>query len=251
MAFFMICCFSGTVFADFGPGDTSGTAASSGETGTVNVNANVSRPVFPEPAPAVTDAEIAERLGGSLTGSITDQIILCIDHNLMLWDKQTDGSWKKSLDFYCGYGRNGLRRFDQRKEGDGTTPIGSFPILHAFGFGENPGTAMTWRPITENSYWSAEEATYNTWVESIVPVAGEHLSEYTICYRQALAMGFNTDPVVYQRGSALFIHIKNPETWKSAGCISLEPEDMNALLLSVHDGCWSIVVPDIRSVSDF
>lgn len=63
---------------------------------------------------------------------------------------------------------------------------------------------MTYREIQPTSYWSAEESTYNTWVESATQIDGEHLSEYTICYKKAMAIGFNQNPTVYKRGSAIF-----------------------------------------------
>ncbi|ETP73867.1 hypothetical protein UYO_0121 [Lachnospiraceae bacterium JC7] len=194
---------------------------------------------------------IAEKLGKTMTSQLTDQIILVNDHNLTLWNRQSDGSWEKDMDVYCGYGRNGLKPYNERKEGDQTTPIGSFPILHSFGFGSNPGTAMTWREITENSYWSGEKATYNTWVESSTPVGGEHLSEYTICYKYAMAIGFNINPTVYKRGSAIFLHCKNPAEWGSAGCVSVTEDNMLTLLKKCHDGCYIMIVPNEDYISNF
>ena len=187
----------------------------------------------------------------TITAQLTDQIILVVDHNLTLWNKQSDGSWVKDMDVYCGYGRKGLKPFNERHEGDETTPIGSFPILHAFGFGSNPGTAMTWREITANSYWSGEEDTYNTWVESATPIGGEHLIDYDICYKYAMAIGFNVNPTVYKRGSAIFLHCKNPADWGSAGCVSVTEDNMLALLNKCHDGCYIMIVPNESYISNF
>lgn len=198
-----------------------------------------------------TDAEREALLRKSKTALLTDQIILVVDHNLTLWDKNADGSFTKQMDVYCGYGKNGMKPAAERVEGDGTTPIGTFPILFAFGFGENPGTALTWRSISPDSYWSGEKASYNTWVESSKRIAGEHLSEYTICYKKALAIGFNQDPVVYGRGSAIFLHIKNPATWSSAGCVSVEESNMTALLAKCHDGVRMIIVPEQSDIASY
>ena len=155
------------------------------------------------------------------------------------------------METYCGYGRNGLKAWNERHEGDQTTPVGSFPILHAFGISPNPGTQMSWRDVTPNSYWSGEQATYNTWVESATPISGEHLSEYTICYKYAMAVGFNVNPTVYKRGSAIFLHCKNPAEWGSAGCVSVEEADMIALLQQCHNGCYMMIVPNEASIANF
>ncbi|MDR9831315.1 hypothetical protein RCJ22_37640, partial [Vibrio sp. FNV 38] len=103
--------------------------------------------------------ETAALLKKTATAKKTSQIILVVDHNLSFWEKGADGSWTRKLSAYCGYGKNGMS--DDRHEGDKTTPIGSFPILHAFGIASNPGTTMQYRKITRNSYWSGEYSTYN------------------------------------------------------------------------------------------
>ena len=122
---------------------------------------------------AFASSNIADTLAKTKTATKTDQIILVVDHDLTLWNKQADNSWKMELQSYCGYGKNGFNA--NRHEGDKTTPIGAFPILYAFGLVDNPNTSMQYLKITPNSYLSGEESTYNTWVESDRPLNGsEH-----------------------------------------------------------------------------
>ena len=201
--------------------------------------------------PQETAARLAALLKNTETAKKTDQIILVADHQLSLWNKNADGSFTNALACYAGYGRNGLKLAAERQEGDGTTPIGSFPILTAFGQGSNPGTAMTWRQITPQSYWSGEESTYNTWVESSTPIGGEHLQDYSICYEYAMAVGFNVNPTVYKRGSAIFLHVKNPETWSSSGCVSVERSRMLSLLSACHDGAYIMIVPSEADIAQY
>ena len=105
--------------------------------------------------------------------------------------------------------------------------------------------------MTPYSYWSGEKESYNTWVESTTPISGEHLSDYSICYRYAMAIGFNIEPTVYKRGSAIFLHCKNPAEWGSAGCVSVEESDMITLLQQCHNGCYIMIVPDEASIARF
>ena len=180
-------------------------------------------------------------LAGSATAKKTDSIIVVTGHTLQLYLK-TNGVWKKKLSAYCGYGRNGFRSASTRKEGDGTTPYGSFPILTAFGRGDRQGTALPYRTITSNSYWSGEKATYNQWVESSKKIAGEHLINYGV-YRYALAVGFNRNPVVYNRGSAIFVHCKSSSTWSTSGCVSAEESVMKQLFRLCRKNTYIIMVP--------
>ena len=88
---------------------------------------------------AATQA-VANKLAKTTAARKTKQIILVVDHNISFWEKDAQGHWNRKLSAYCGYGSNGMST--DRHEGDRTTPIGSFPILHGFGIADNPGSAM-------------------------------------------------------------------------------------------------------------
>lgn len=197
------------------------------------------------------DAEVdatAKLLKKTKTASKTSQIILVVDHNLSFWEKNSAGNWVRKLSVYCGYGSNGLS--EDRHEGDRTTPIGSFPILHGFGTAANPGTTLQYRKITSNSYWSGEYSTYNQWVESARHVAGEHLIDY-YQYKYAMAIGFNRNPTVYKKGSAIFLHCKSTDHWSTAGCVSVKESVMKKLLLMSRNGVYMIIVRNMSDISSY
>lgn len=182
------------------------------------------------------------------TAQKTDQIILVVDHNLSLWNKNSNGQWQITLESYCGYGKNGMS--SNRHAGDKTTPIGSFPILYAFGHDSNPGTAMSYRQITPYSYLSGEESTYNTWVESRKYVDGEHLIDY-YQYKYAMNIGFNINPTVYGRGAAIFLHCKSYDRWWTSGCVSVPEQVMLELLQKSRDGEYIIIVPNVEEMLNY
>ena len=184
----------------------------------------------------------------SKTAKKTNQIVLVIDHELSLWEKQKDGSWKSSETMYCGYGRNGFNYPENRRMGDKTTPKGSFELLYAFGKAANPGTAMNYYPITPNSYLSSEKDTYNQWVESPTPVTGEHLIDY-YQYKYAVNIGFNINPTTYGIGAGIFLHCKSNTTWNTSGCVSLTEENMVWLLKQLKNGAYMIIVEDESEIT--
>ncbi len=197
-----------------------------------------------------TDA-LQAAVAATAAAGITDQIVLAVDHELTFWEKAEDGSWQRRMETYCGYGKNGLVLAEERIMGSKTTPVGAFPLTLAFGTGEDPGTGMVYRQITPNSYWSeVEDESFNTWVESEVPVPGEHLIDY-YQYKYAVNIGFNLEDIVYSRGCAIFLHCKSDGYWYTAGCVSLSEEDMLALLLMLRDGAYMIIVPDAESIGDY
>jgi 5'-nucleotidase (lipoprotein e(P4) family) len=191
--------------------------------------------------------KVENLLANSATAQKTDQIILVVDHTLSLWNK-IEGEWYEDFETYCGYGSNGFSW--NRTAGDKTTPIGAFPILHAFGLVDNPGTEMTYKKITPNSYLSAESSTYNQWVESSYRVSGEHLNEY-YQYTYAMNIGFNINPTVVGKGAAIFLHCKSLGRWTTAGCVSVPENYMLDLLRKSHNGEWIIIVPKVEDIARF
>jgi L,D-peptidoglycan transpeptidase YkuD (ErfK/YbiS/YcfS/YnhG family) len=176
------------------------------------------------------------------TAKKTNQIIMVVDHTLTLFSK-ANGKWTKVVSSYCGYGKNGFKLANERREGDKTTPVGAFTLPLAFGPGKNPGTSMTYRQITKNSYWSGDYDTYNTWVESSYRVPGEHLIDYEE-YKYAMAIGFNMNPTVYKRGSAIFLHCKSVDRWYTSGCVSVPENVMLTLMKKTKNGAYMVIVPE-------
>ena len=191
------------------------------------------------------------------------QLIEVRGNRLALYEIAADGSRRKVLRSPCGHGRNGFGlppaglpssagqleasadvALPVKREGDGRTPIGTYPLELAFGVAGNPGTALPWRDITPYSYWSEEQDSYNTWVECLSeskvfqvsqsldhleqkrPIsspavqemdhleqqkaAGEHLADYPLQYKYAAAIGYNTAAPVFGAGSAIFLHCFGP-----------------------------------------
>ena len=201
------------------------------------------------PEYSLDEVTVQQLLANTRTAQMTDQILLVVDHNFSVWNKTSKGWWERKVDYYCGYGRNGLSA--NRHAGDKTTPIGSFKILYAFGKAPNPGTSMLYRDITPYSYLSSEYDTYNTWVESPYRrMSGEHLTDY-YQYKYGMDIGFNQNPVVYGKGAAIFLHCKSYDRWWTAGCLSLEEPNMVEVLQLTHDGAYMIIVPRQEDIARY
>ena len=175
------------------------------------------------------------------------QVILVQDHTLSLWNrtackdgKDCCGGWEKAFEVPCHYGKNGLS--SDRHDGDGTTPMGLFKVTLVFGNAPDPGSAMPYRQITPTSWWSGEKEDYNTWVE-VEPGTremkrSEHLYRFKISYKYAMAIDFNTNPVVWGKGFAIFIHCDYLDDQTTAGCVALEEKYMLRLVKECKEGTF-------------
>jgi len=131
-------------------------------------------------------------------------------------------------------GRNGFAAPGAKREGDGKTPSGMYPLILAFGYDRNMKTAMPHRQATEDDLWvdDPDAPDYNTWVRRGETTARsfEELKRKDGLYRYGLVIGYNTDPVVKGQGSAIFLHIWKGRTSPTAGCVAMAEKDVLRIL---------------------
>lgn len=150
----------------------------------------------------------------------------------------TGGHWVKVMDVPAAFGAKGLIDGLKRKAGHLQTPTGIW-YIGSFVFGQHrtppQGTRMPYRHIRQDSWWSDEPDTYNTWVTSRTPVDGEHLADAKVQYEYAFDSGYNAPPneVVIGRGTAIFIHCSEPPGNSlgkyTHGCVAVDRTAMKRL----------------------
>ena len=179
-----------------------------------------------------TDARLLRYLENEPEGK--QLILVCAegtDAVLTRWEKRED-AWRPIGDeIYAKVGRNGVSA--EKVEGDGKTPSGLFPLTAAFGIEDKPQTEMPYRQVTQESYWVDDPASqfYNQWVEGTAEKdwsSAERLADYVNAYALAAAIGYNSDPVVAGRGSAIFLHCSIGKA--TSGCVAVPHEAMLDIL---------------------
>jgi L,D-peptidoglycan transpeptidase YkuD (ErfK/YbiS/YcfS/YnhG family) len=132
-------------------------------------------------------------------------------------------------------GRNGLRR--NRREGDGTTPIGTYPVGRVmYGNDPNPGVKFPYQRLRCGDWWVEDPASpaYNTFRH--VPCGTRPpfrtttpgMWEEDTAYSHLAVVEFNMNPVVPGRGSGIFLHAQTGGP--TNGCISLSRADLVRVL---------------------
>jgi L,D-peptidoglycan transpeptidase YkuD (ErfK/YbiS/YcfS/YnhG family) len=148
-----------------------------------------------------------------------------------LWARR-HGEWVQRLqaaDGRIGYG--GLVAARQRKQGTGTTPLGTFRLPWAFGTHQRqPDWDLGYRRIRRGDYWVQDNASkyYNRYrnksrggfrwgLPASDPNSSERLSDYPRQYEYSLVTSFNHDQVRH-RGAGIFLHVNGDGA--TAGCVS-------------------------------
>jgi L,D-peptidoglycan transpeptidase YkuD (ErfK/YbiS/YcfS/YnhG family) len=139
-------------------------------------------------------------------------------------------------------GRNGFSA--ARHEGDGTTPAGTFRFVYGFGSRPNPGMrGFGWRQLAPGSCWSGQRADYHRWVVGRrCTWRDENLWRHRrVAYRHAAVIDFNYRRPVWGRGSGIFLHQQTGGP--TAGCVSLRPTDLVAVLRWLRPGTRIVMGP--------
>jgi L,D-peptidoglycan transpeptidase YkuD (ErfK/YbiS/YcfS/YnhG family) len=123
-------------------------------------------------------------------------------------------------------GRNGLRV--NRREGDGTTPIGTFPIgATMYGNAANPGVRFRYVRLRCGDWWveDSRSRAYNTFQRigcgrrPPFKVTTPDMSTSPRAYAHPAVIDYNTHPVMPGRGSGIFLHVQIGKA--TSGCVSL------------------------------
>lgn len=141
-----------------------------------------------------------------------------------------DGKWIK-----CALGKNGTIDASLKREGDGKTPIGKWPIRKVYYRAdkiEKPVSPFETIAIEENFGWcdAAGDVNYNKFVTHPYPVSAEHLWRKDELYDICVVLGHNDNPIVDKMGSAIFLHIAHENYKPTEGCVAIKIEDLRKLL---------------------
>jgi len=143
----------------------------------------------------------------------------------------------ENQEFRCALGKGGISK--DKKEGDGSTPAGCFPIREVFYRAdriEKPETVIPTRHLNKDDGWcdDPKDKNYNKFVKLPYPASAESLWRNDNLYNIIVILGYNDSPPISENGSAIFIHIARPNYSSTAGCIALAKPDILKLLKEIN-----------------
>ncbi len=142
----------------------------------------------------------------------------------------------------CALGRGGVVSSEDKVEGDGCTPSGSYPLREGYFREDRIGPIQSSIPkffnVTQtrpNFGWCDEpsDSNYNKFV--YLP----HNSSYenlwltdSVVYDLFAVIGYNDNPVTPGKGSAIFFHVTE-NYGATAGCIAIRLDDLMWVLQNI------------------
>ena len=143
-------------------------------------------------------------------------------------------------------GRSGIKAL--KREGDGATPLGRFPVRHVLYRADRmarPQTVFPLRAIRADDGWCEDptDRSYNRLVKLSPRSGADRLTRDDNLYDLILILGHNDRPRVKGLGSAIFVHVARPGYAPTAGCIALSRRDLLMLLAQLRRGSAICVLP--------
>jgi L,D-peptidoglycan transpeptidase YkuD (ErfK/YbiS/YcfS/YnhG family) len=141
----------------------------------------------------------------------------------------------------CALGRSGVKPAADKREGDGASPAGVWPIrrvLYRPDRGPPPATAFELAPISREDGWcdAPKDPAYNRPVRLPYPASAEHMWLESGVYDIVVILGHNDDPVVPGMGSCIFLHLSRPDYSPTEGCVAVPRAELEELLSKARPG---------------
>ena len=142
----------------------------------------------------------------------------------------------KNLKFRCALGKAGIKK--KEKEGDNVTPKGIFKITSMYYRPDkikNIITAVKKIKIKKNIGWCDDPNShfYNQQISLPNKFGHEKLYRNDSLYDLILVLNYNVNPIIKNKGSAIFIHIAKKNYKNTKGCIALKKKHLIELISKI------------------
>jgi D-alanyl-D-alanine dipeptidase len=123
-----------------------------------------------------------------------------------------------------------------KKEGDGRTPMGIYPVGPAFGFDEKSSFQISYFPLTDTSICVDDEKSryYNQLIDSSNAIkmdwrSGEKMRTVPL-YEHGAVVQYNQPHPVIGGGSCIFLHIWRAPDHGTAGCVAMKESSLKEII---------------------
>ena len=142
----------------------------------------------------------------------------------------------KNLKVRCALGKAGIKK--KEKEGDNITPKGIFEITRIYYRADkikNITTRIKKVKIKKNIGWCDDPNSnfYNKQIKLPSKYSHEKLYRRDNLYDLVLVLNYNINPIIKNKGSAIFLHIAKDSYKKTKGCIALKKKHLILLISKI------------------
>jgi L,D-peptidoglycan transpeptidase YkuD (ErfK/YbiS/YcfS/YnhG family) len=145
------------------------------------------------------------------------------------------------FDAECVFGKAGLVTAAAKREGDGASPVGVWPVRRALFRADRldaPHTRLRLDAIEAQDGWCDDpgDPAYNRLIRKPYAASHETLMRDDGLYDLIVVLGHNDDPPAPAMGSAIFLHCRPEHDRGTLGCVAIPKADLMTLLARLGPG---------------
>ncbi len=143
----------------------------------------------------------------------------------------------KNLKFRCALGKAGIG--EKSTEGDRITPKGAYKVIKVY-YRKDRIKKITSKfklvKIKKDMGWCDDPKSkkYNQLIKLPSKYSHENLYRENSIYDLILVLNYNMNPIIKNKGSAIFIHIANKKFKNTEGCIAIEKKNLVRLVKIIN-----------------
>jgi L,D-peptidoglycan transpeptidase YkuD (ErfK/YbiS/YcfS/YnhG family) len=141
----------------------------------------------------------------------------------------------------CLIGKGGTIAADAKREGDGATPLGRWPVgtvlLRRDRVNAPAGLRLPWRWLRPDDGWSdgVDDPAYNRPIHHPHGYSAERLWRADGAYDVIVTLAHNDAPPIPGAGSAIFFHCTAERDF-TEGCVAIDRSDMLEIVAKLSPG---------------
>lgn len=142
----------------------------------------------------------------------------------------------KNFKFKCALGKHGIS--EKKKEGDKITPKGIYKIVNIYYRQDRIkkiSSKLKLIKIKKNMGWCDDpnNKNYNQLIKIPSKYSYERLFRNENIYDLIIVLNYNMNPVIKNKGSAIFIHIAKKRFQPTEGCIAISKKNLLYLIRNI------------------
>ena len=139
----------------------------------------------------------------------------------------------KNFKFRCALGKGGIKQ--KEREGDFITPKGKFKLIKIYYRSDRIkkiNSTLKKIKIKKNMGWCDDPKSrkYNKLIRLPSKFSHEKLFREDHLYDLIIVINYNMNPIIKNKGSAIFIHLATRNYSPTSGCIGLKKKNMIELI---------------------
>ena len=141
----------------------------------------------------------------------------------------------------CVIGRGGAVPPSEKREGDGATPLGAWPVRRVLYRPDRvlaPRSELPVMPLARDLGWCDDpgHTAYNQAITLPFEAHHEVMWRADHLYDLVAILGYNDDPPVAGMGSAIFLHAAPANGSRTSGCVALDSAELQTALAQLGPG---------------